>query len=145
MTSKTLHVLPFRDSKRVRLKNKKQFQDLHIAASQSGQFPIENPSSYRCARFLTPTKILACINNRASKSAYFGVFILNLEHGWRQVAPKKLPTRIKGVTSMDVNQSRRIVAISTTDMSINIFQMDSFAVPSPSHQSNIRHYSLWIE
>ena len=131
MTPTTLQILPFRDSKRVRLKNKKQFQDLHPAASKSGLFHVNAPLSYRCARFLTPTKVLACINNRTAKTTYFGLFVLNLEQGWRQVTPKQLPRRIKGITSMDVNHTRRMVAISTTDLNINVFHMDTFKVLCP--------------
>jgi hypothetical protein len=83
--------------------------------------------SFRAVRFLSPTKILCAINERTAKRAHFGVYILNLSHGWRE-ALKPLPKRIKGITSMDYSASRRMIAIATSDMSINIFHPDTYAV-----------------
>ena len=83
--------------------------------------------SYRCLQFISPTKLLCAINDRTTKSAYFGVYILNLEKGWRETT-RKLPSRIRGVTSMDVSHSRRMIAVASSDMAVNIFHMDTFAV-----------------
>lgn len=69
------------------------------------------------------------MNDRTTKSAYFGVYILNFEKGWREIT-RKLPSRIKGVTSMDVSHSRRMIAVASSDMAVNIFHMDTFAVIS---------------
>ena len=62
-----------------------------------------------------------------AKSAYFAMYILNLEKGWRE-SIRKLPSRIRGVTSMDVSHSKRMIAVATSDMAVNIFHMDTFAV-----------------
>ena len=51
-----------------------------------------------------------------------------MELGWRRGGAKRLPARIKGVTSMDVNPTRRMVAVATSDMGINVFHMDTFVV-----------------
>jgi hypothetical protein len=99
-----------------------------VVASQSASFTAESPKSFRCARFLTSTKVLCALNDRKAKKAYFELYVLNLEKGWRQGSLRNLPARIKGVTSMDVSSSRRMVAIATSDMGINIFHMDTFAV-----------------
>lgn len=105
------------------------FHELHVAATQSGTFHPAQPSmTYRCARFLSPTKVLCAINDRTTKRSYFGVYVLNLDKGWRDSSPKRLPSRIRGVTSMDVSSARRMIAISTSDMSIIVFHVDTFAV-----------------
>ena len=112
----------------MRLQNKKTFQELSAAASQSAEFTAEQPKSYRCVCFLTPTKILCALNDRKAKKAYFEVYVLNAERGWRRGSVRQLPSRIKGVTSMDVNPSRRMIVVATSDMGVNIFHMDTFAV-----------------
>lgn len=124
-----MQIVPFRDSKRVRLKNKKQFQELHEAASKSSLFhPDANTMSYRCCQFLSPMKLLCILNDRTSKRAYFGIYVLSLEKAWTQLRPRALPSQIKSVTSMDVCHSRRMIAVGTSDMNVNIFGMDTFSV-----------------
>jgi hypothetical protein len=58
------------------------------------------------------------------------MYILNQEKGWRESSPRILPSRIKGITSMDVSTSRRMIAVASSDMAVNIFHMDTFAVIS---------------
>jgi hypothetical protein len=128
ITTKSFHILPFRSSKRVRLQNKKQLQELHAAGSQPGQFKPQSSMVYRCARFLSATTVLCILNDRAAKRAYFGRYIVNVQQGWRQVAPRPLSSRIKAVTGMDVNRPRRMVAVATNDMTVHIFHMDTLAV-----------------
>ena len=113
----------------MRLQNKKQLQELQAAASQPGQFKPQSLSMvYRCARFLTATTVLCILNDRTAKRAYFGRYIVNIEQGWRQVAPRPLSSKIKAVTGMDVNRPRRMVAVATNDMTVHIFHMDTLAV-----------------
>jgi hypothetical protein len=83
---------------------------------------------FRCARFLSTVKVLCALNDRVAKKAYLGTYVLNLEKGWRETTPRQLPARIHGVTGMEVCQTRRMVAIATNDMSVNVFHMDTFAV-----------------
>jgi hypothetical protein len=128
VSPKTFQVFPFRESKRTRLQNKKTFNELHTAASQQFSSKLPKPTmSYRAIRFLSPTKILCAINERTSKKAYFGIYILNLTQGWRETL-KPLPKRVKGVTSMDYSPSREMIAIATSEMSINVFNAETFAV-----------------
>ena len=129
ITSKSLHVLPFRDSKRVRAQNKKTFQDLADIASSSATFAAQGTKTFRVVRFLTPTKLLCAINDRAAKRAYLGTFVLNRDKGWRQVSPKQLPANIKGVTSMDTTKG--MVAVASTDMAIYLLSSDTFSVSPP--------------
>jgi hypothetical protein len=111
----------------VRAQNKKKFQELHAAASSSADFPSQPNQTFRCIRFLTPTKLICAINDRIVKRAYLGTFVLNLEKGWREVAPKALG-KIKGVTSMDVTKGKIVVA--TSDMAVHVLSSDTFAVCS---------------
>ena len=127
ITTKTISIIPFRDSKRVRLQNKKQFQDLAPIASKSCTYTTTK--TYRCLNFLSPTKLLCAINDRISKRAYFGIYILNTEKGWRESTPRILPYRIRGVTSMDVSINKKMIGVASSDMGINIFHMDNFSVP----------------
>ena len=128
ITSKTLQIIPFRDSKRIRLQNKKIFNELSGVASKAATYhPSKTSMSYRCLQFISPTKLVCAINDRTTRSAYFGIYILNLEKGWRE-SVRKLPPRIRGVTSMDVSHSKRMIAVATSDMAVNIFHMDTFAV-----------------
>jgi len=130
VTQKKLQIVPFRDSKRVRLQNKKIFHELYEAASKGCSYDLHAPLTFRCARFISPTKAICGVNDRSAKKAYFQSYVLNMERGWRQLAPKQLPSRIKGIVGMDVSYSRRMIAVSTSDMAVNIFQMDTFAVLS---------------
>ena len=130
VTAKTLHILPFRDSKRIRLQNKKTFHDLHAAASKSATYETPSPGkSFRNIRFLSPTKVLATVNDRAAKRAYWAVYVLNTELGWRECKVRGMGRGIKGVTGLDVCLKRKLVAIATSDITVHIFHMDTFAVP----------------
>ena len=141
ITTKSLHILPFRNSKRVRLQNKKQLQELQAAGSQSGDFKPPSSMVFRCARFLNATTVLCILNDRAAKRVYFGQYIVNVEQGWRQLNPKPLSSRIKAVTGMDVNRTRRMVAIATNDMAVHVFHMDTFSVPL-THSVGLTYYRL---
>ena len=83
---------------------------------------------FRCARFLSATTVLSALNDRAAKRAYLQLYIVNIEQGWRQLPSKILPSKIKAVVGMDVNRSRRMVALATNEMSLYILHMDTFAV-----------------
>lgn len=121
-----LHIVPFRDSKRIRAQNKKTFQELADIASSSASFSSQGGQTFRAVRFLTPTKLLCAINDRAAKRAYLGTFVLNKEKGWRQVSPKQLPATVKGVTSMDITKG--MVVLASTDMAIYVLSSDTFSV-----------------
>ena len=121
-------MLPFRDSKRVRVQNKKTFHELAVAASSSAEFPSHGNQTFRIIRFLTAAKLLCAINDRTAKRAYLGTFVLNLDEGWREVSPKQLPGSIKGVTSMDVMKG--MVVIASSDLAITVVSSDTFTVSS---------------
>jgi len=134
ITAKSLHILPFRDSKRTRLQNKKTFHDLHAAASKSATYETPSPGkSFRNIRFLSPTKVLATVNDRAAKKAYWAVYVLNAEVGWRESKVRGMGRGIRGVTGLDVCLKRKLIAVATSDFTVHIFHMDTFAVPPLFH------------
>jgi hypothetical protein len=126
VTTKALHILPFRDSKRTRLQNKKTFHSLSSAASKSATY--ETTKSFRNVKFLTPTKVVATVNDRTAKKAYWGVYVLNTEKGWRELKLKAIGKGIKGVVGLDHCAARKVVGISTSDIAVHVFHAETFNV-----------------
>ena len=73
------------------------------------------------------------MNDRTAKRAYWAVYVLNTEIGWRECKLRGMGMGIKGVTGLDVCFKRRLVAVATSDITVHIFHMDTFAVPLLFH------------